>query len=70
MSEWTKEPPTEAGWYWLRAPTEIIDIVLVGQDVGPERKMTCKYHTMGMDILISEMNGGEWWPEQIKEPPK
>ena len=65
---WTKEAPTEPGYYWWRKgnAAEIKHLVegMHGRDdlgfwslVGPRF------------ISVTEV-GGQWWPERIQEPPQ
>lgn len=67
MSEWTKEPPTEPGWYWIKDTALEPDAVLVARDVGPEGGLFVKYHVRGMGVMLDQINA-EWWPEKIEPP--
>ena len=65
MTKWTKEPPTESGWYYGRETT--IDEVVY---LNPDRvtgQMFAGYGYKGFSRLASEI-GGEWWPEPIQPP--
>ena len=64
--KWTKEAPTEPGWYWFRDIREP-DAVLLCRDVGPDGKLFCKFHVRGMGIMVDQMDG-EWWPKKIELP--
>ena len=71
MSKWTKEPPTEPGWYWWRSDTDkpkILEVLWLGE----QGKSLGLYVRGGSRNLYSlgDWDGGEWWPERIKEPPK
>ena len=64
MSEWTKEPPTEAGWYWwrYRSSHDAIPIHIIIQSDKP--------YVVGIGVYEALSCHGEWWSERIKEPPK
>lgn len=65
--KWTTEAPTESGWYWFRCDGDI-DTVIICQDAGPKRELTCRYHTRAFAILLEQIVRGEWWPEKIEPP--
>jgi len=63
MSEWTKTPPTEAGYYWWQSKGIDMEIKHIQKPFG--------------DLSVFGRNGiayspesyrGLWWPERIKEP--
>ena len=62
MTNWTKEPPTEPGFYWWRDLEwqEDAKVIFVEQR-GDQLK------TWGTTVQVM---GGEWWPERIQEPHK
>lgn len=69
MSEWTKQPPTEPGWYWWR---DEIDIPPDNEPrwvyLSPAGLMT-ENDDVDLNVSPPEELDGEWWPEQISEPP-
>jgi len=63
MSEWTKQPPTEPGWYWWRVRGNASITLKVYFSGGILRANTRPY-----PLPVIEINNGEWWAEQIPEP--
>lgn len=72
--KWTREKPTEPGWYWHRCPvpaaphTEECEVVYVGY--GPLRKrlvMTFLESEEWLD-LTDVRDDAEWSDEPIQEP--
>ena len=61
MTDWTKEPPSEPGWYWWCY--RICDPIPVCIDQGG-------IAIEGDRAVPTKELGGKWWPEKIKEPPK
>ena len=66
MSEWTKEPPTELGWYWWRIGdrVEICRVV----DGGYVDQPVAFQFTGDQTGYMSEAIVGEWLPERIEVP--
>lgn len=64
VTEWTKEPPTEPGWYFYRDFPALPDtqIMRVHRDM-----MADSFSGIRTDMLLLP---GEWWPIPIQEPPK
>ena len=60
---WTKTPPSEPGWYWLRVGDETRAVLLVETiiDGGLGRVLD--------DGFCDDVPNGEWWPVRIEEPP-
>ena len=65
MTEWTKEPPTEPGWYWWRdsIAQEIIHLRWDSNsdDLGYWEPGTMLFHP-------ADRRGGKWWLEPIQPP--
>jgi len=65
MTEWTKTPPTELGWYWHRLseyPNEPAPVSVFY--LFDRLHMTCP--TGARTIATAPF---EWWPKLIPEPP-
>ena len=63
---WTKERPTEQGWYWWRHDKESD-----GFQCGPEPVLiigTGDVWWRGDSERVIEDGKGEWWLEKISEP--
>lgn len=64
MSEWTKEPPTEPGWYWFRhMKGSMHEVVMVSQFHSGLRVFGPAHDWISIDMLH-----GEWWPVPIEPP--
>lgn len=61
--QWTRTPPSEPGWYWLRVGDETRAVLLVETiiDGGLGRVLD--------DGFCDDVPNGEWWPIRIEEPP-
>ena len=65
---WTKEPPTEPGWYWWRA----------GDDLPKLRALEIQRRAADRVLIVrlcrsaprADAIDGEWLPERIQEPPQ
>ena len=63
--KWTKEPPTEPGYYWWRLTPEHMhqqvqvcgEVLYVVATIGD--------HPIALPVSFVP---GEWWPERIPEP--
>ena len=63
---WTKEPPTEPGWYWWRDEDQTPNCVDVIEDrFDYELKVE---NEPGRWRELDCLNHGEWWPDRIQEP--
>ena len=60
---WSKEPPTEPGWYWWR-PDMISESEIVKCAKREQFVDVCR----GGMWSFSEALRGDWWPERIQEP--
>lgn len=67
---WTNEPPTEPGWYFVKAPDGNVETVFVQWNNAQNRKLIVGYQRSAIGILIALTAGLEWWPERIQEPPQ
>lgn len=65
MSQWTKEAPTEPGYYWWRLNTRF-DVGRIKVRYPGERVCAC----FAGDQTNYEVNAlqGEWWPERLTVP--
>lgn len=63
MSEWSKNPPTEPGFYWWRRHSKKPDVVELRK-----AKFVMKMIWRGDTWYADDMDG-EWWPQRIPEPP-
>ena len=59
---WTKEPPTEPGWYWWRRHSKTPDVVELKKS-----HLVMKMTWRG-DVWYADDMQGEWWPDRIQEP--
>ena len=65
-SQWTKEAPTEPGWYWWRDEDQTPNVVDVIEDrFDYDLKVE---QEPGMWRCISCLDHGEWWPDPIEPP--
>lgn len=65
MTEWTKTPPSECGYYWMRLDTGSVQIVSgYGAECWMGEGWTAPAHGA---TLAAE--GYEWWPKPIEPPP-
>ena len=67
--KWTKDPPTEPGWYFARwggAPAGVVRVARGYDESDP----TLHMWTMGEELCepLSEVDGVEWWPVPIQPP--
>lgn len=63
---WTKEPPREAGHYWIRN-VSVLEIVRISCSEDP-RIYGESFFGLEVDE-VEEYMGIEWWPIRIEEPP-
>jgi len=59
---WTKEPPTESGWYWYRHALSSQPQVFEARDTKDGISI---YYDQWRPTFYFE---GEWWPEKIEPP--
>jgi len=62
MTEWTKTPPTEPGWYWYR------DFPVLPDTQAGYMNPYGFWECAGLRTEAERLPG-EWWPERIQEPP-
>lgn len=60
---WTKEPPTETGWYGWRG-IDIIPLNFVSSRGGE----LVAWHQIEGRYIPAEQMGGEWWSEKLTFP--
>jgi len=67
---WTKTPPTEPGWYWVKIDDEERDIAELWVYCGEER-WSGAYLGQGrtLDGIRRDYPEIEFWPVRIEEPP-
>jgi len=82
MSEWSKEPPREPGWWFTRTkeyPKPAVVEVFVGDAYGVAGKSGLAVERMAYEVEITlddycdpgEFNEHvEWWTTPIEEPPR
>jgi hypothetical protein len=62
MGEWTKEPPTEPGWYWWRKYPESF--------AEPSTMNIAGHAYFRGDTEVRIRQGeGEWYSDPLPEPP-
>jgi hypothetical protein len=79
MSEWTKEPPKEPGWYWTRVwrgPETFVFKIAHVEDVAAEDGSFSCLHVAGdpwpfpfRPVPIKTKANRLWWPIAIPPPP-
>lgn len=62
---WSKTPPTEPGWYWVRNSFGDCRV----QEVGIHWGRLCTMH-WGLGSCHDPVEGydGLWWPEKLQPP--
>ena len=63
MNEWTKESPTELGWYWWRFDGNLSVVEMYKHPAYPELRARLIHR----DSTACHWTG-EWWSERIQEP--
>ena len=58
--EWTKERPTEPGWYWMRRPGEDLQVVEVRQFNGGLKIMNHEQPYLSKDLNDPRLEQAEW----------
>lgn len=66
--EWTKEKPTEPGYYWYRfvwggkfaGKSELRLIKVYGSQAAPDTELRIAFHGTDWDSDLSEITDGEW----------
>jgi hypothetical protein len=68
LQEWTKEPPTQEGWYWVRGPRDGFMIV---QYYNKKRVIKALIAGAGGNIHYGELKLITHWlgPLPVPEPP-
>ncbi len=62
---WSKQPPTEPGWYWWRQFPDSRPMAESVQMAGGELRLVVEASGTGYDL---EGYGGEWWLDPIAMP--
>jgi hypothetical protein len=64
MTKWTKEPPTEVGWYWWR----INEFESRKQSIMRQRPLHSDLWLLPFGRRKPFLMRGEWWPIPITPP--
>lgn len=65
MTHWTKEPPTEPGWYWWRPMPEMMPVTV--QVYGEFLHVSASISEHPIMLQVQNVIG-EWGSERIAEP--
>jgi len=68
MTAWTKTPPTEPGWYWVRSRAGWLTTAELWRYCGEER-WSGAHIGEGRTGAVLASEGVEFWPVRIEEPP-
>ena len=64
MTEWTKEPPTEPGWYWCKTSGHAMESFASPAKVDADGSILWDGYYRARDAIM----GLRWWPEPIPPP--
>lgn len=63
---WTKEPPTKEGWYWLKWPGGSVEVVRLVEHLGVD--FTVCYHYSVYTERLSDLDKRIMWAGPLQEP--